>query len=115
MSPSDCRQERSLVQTVTRGPRAFLSREEAQCFIKESVPCHSPLPAPGPEPPAPHPTFWLPPCRCGLLNCEAVLELLTRRLDGTSECVQMVRPCPWGVRTGAGGRAGVAGHLLTGV
>ncbi|XP_032175312.1 AP-4 complex accessory subunit tepsin isoform X1 [Mustela erminea] len=61
VSPSDCRQERSLVQTVTRGPRAFLSREEAQCFIKE----------------------------CGLLNCEAVLELLTRRLDGTSECVQM--------------------------
>ncbi|XP_058559925.1 AP-4 complex accessory subunit tepsin [Neofelis nebulosa] len=58
---SDCQQEQSLVQTVTRGPRAFLSREEAQCFIKE----------------------------CGLLNCEAVLELLTRRLDGTSECVQM--------------------------
>ncbi|XP_046950065.1 AP-4 complex accessory subunit tepsin isoform X2 [Lynx rufus] len=58
---SDCQQEQSLVQTVTRGPRAFLSREEAQCFIKE----------------------------CGLLNCEAVLELLTRRLDGTGECVQM--------------------------
>uniref|UniRef100_A0A8C8XZ37 AP-4 complex accessory subunit Tepsin n=1 Tax=Panthera leo TaxID=9689 RepID=A0A8C8XZ37_PANLE len=58
---SDCQQEQSLVQTVTRGPRAFLSREEAQCFIKE----------------------------CGLLNCEAVLELLTRRLDGTSERVQM--------------------------
>ncbi|XP_022379275.1 AP-4 complex accessory subunit tepsin isoform X4 [Enhydra lutris kenyoni] len=58
---SDCRQEQSLVQTVTHGPRAFLSREEAQCFIKE----------------------------CGLLNCEAVLELLTRRLDGPSECVQM--------------------------
>ncbi|XP_022379274.1 AP-4 complex accessory subunit tepsin isoform X3 [Enhydra lutris kenyoni] len=59
---SDCRQEQSLVQTVTHGPRAFLSREEAQCFIKE----------------------------CGLLNCEAVLELLTRRLDGPSECVQMI-------------------------
>ncbi|XP_035969104.2 AP-4 complex accessory subunit tepsin isoform X2 [Halichoerus grypus] len=58
---SDCQQEQSLVQTVTRGPRAFLSREEAQCFIKE----------------------------CGLLNCEAVLELLTRRLAGPSECVQM--------------------------
>ncbi|XP_064439309.1 AP-4 complex accessory subunit tepsin isoform X1 [Mirounga angustirostris] len=58
---SDCQQEQSLVQTVTRGPRAFLSREEAQCFIKE----------------------------CGLLNCEAVLELLTRHLDGPSECVQM--------------------------
>nr|XP_035969106.1 AP-4 complex accessory subunit tepsin isoform X4 [Halichoerus grypus] len=59
---SDCQQEQSLVQTVTRGPRAFLSREEAQCFIKE----------------------------CGLLNCEAVLELLTRRLAGPSECVQMI-------------------------
>ncbi|XP_047563905.1 AP-4 complex accessory subunit tepsin isoform X2 [Lutra lutra] len=59
---SDCRQEQTLVQTVTHGPRAFLSQEEAQCFIKE----------------------------CGLLNCEAVLELLTRRLDGTSECVQMI-------------------------
>ncbi|XP_044777596.1 AP-4 complex accessory subunit tepsin isoform X4 [Neomonachus schauinslandi] len=58
---SDCQQEQSLVQTVTRGPRAFLSREEAQCFIKE----------------------------CGLLNCEAVLELLTRHLDGPGECVQM--------------------------
>ncbi|XP_029783937.1 AP-4 complex accessory subunit tepsin isoform X2 [Suricata suricatta] len=58
---SDCQQEQSLVQMVTRGPRAFLSREEAQCFIKE----------------------------CGLLNCEVVLELLTRCLAGTSECVQM--------------------------
>ncbi|XP_026339701.2 AP-4 complex accessory subunit tepsin isoform X3 [Ursus arctos] len=61
MTLSDCQQEQSLVQTVTRGPRAFLSREEAQCFIKE----------------------------CGLLNCEAVLELLTRHLDGPSECMQM--------------------------
>ncbi|XP_040495980.1 AP-4 complex accessory subunit tepsin isoform X1 [Ursus maritimus] len=61
MTLSDCQQEQSLVQTVTRGPRAFLSREEAQCFIKQ----------------------------CGLLNCEAVLELLTRHLDGPSECMQM--------------------------
>ncbi|KAL2764540.1 AP-4 complex accessory subunit tepsin isoform 2, partial [Daubentonia madagascariensis] len=58
---SDCQQELSLVRTVTQGPRAFLSREEAQHFIKE----------------------------CGLLNCEAVLELLIRHLDGTSECIQM--------------------------
>ncbi|XP_077612548.1 AP-4 complex accessory subunit tepsin [Crocuta crocuta] len=35
MTLSDCQQEQSLVQTVTRGPRPFLSREEAQCFIKE--------------------------------------------------------------------------------
>lgn len=31
-----------------------------------------------------------------MLNCEAVLELLTRHLDGPSECTQMVRPGPWG-------------------
>ncbi|XP_045693475.1 AP-4 complex accessory subunit tepsin isoform X2 [Phyllostomus hastatus] len=58
---SDCQQELRLVQAVTQGPRDFLSQEEAQCFVKE----------------------------CGLLNCEAVLELLTRRLAGTSEHVQM--------------------------
>ncbi|KAF6097608.1 TEPSIN adaptor related protein complex 4 accessory protein [Phyllostomus discolor] len=58
---SDCQQELRLVQTVTQGPRDFLSQEEAQHFVKE----------------------------CGLLNCEAVLELLTRRLAGTSEHVQM--------------------------
>ncbi|XP_041582392.1 AP-4 complex accessory subunit tepsin isoform X2 [Vulpes lagopus] len=61
VSLSDCQQEQNLVQTVTCGPHAFLSREEAQRFIKE----------------------------CGLLNCEAVLELLTRHLDGPSECAQM--------------------------
>ncbi|XP_014719554.2 AP-4 complex accessory subunit tepsin isoform X2 [Equus asinus] len=61
MTLSDCQQELSLVQTVTRGSRAFLSREETQHFVKE----------------------------CGLLNCEAVLELLICHLGGTSECVQM--------------------------
>lgn len=29
--------------------------------------------------------------RCGLLNCEVVLELLLQQLVGTSECEQMVR------------------------
>lgn len=29
-------------------------------------------------------------CRCGLLNCEAVLQLLTCHLRGTSECMQLV-------------------------
>ncbi|XP_053767752.1 AP-4 complex accessory subunit tepsin [Desmodus rotundus] len=61
MTLSDCQQELRLVQMVTQGPRAFLSQEEAQRFLKE----------------------------CGLLNCEAVLELLTRCLAGTSELVQM--------------------------
>nr|XP_008011416.1 AP-4 complex accessory subunit tepsin isoform X2 [Chlorocebus sabaeus] len=62
---SDCQQELNLVRTVTRGPRAFLSREEAQHFIKA----------------------------CGLLNCEAVLQLLTCHLRGTSECTQLRALC----------------------
>ncbi|XP_075418456.1 AP-4 complex accessory subunit tepsin isoform X2 [Tenrec ecaudatus] len=62
---SDCQQETSLVGALVRGPRAFLNREEAQHFLKE----------------------------CGRLNCEAVLELLTRHLDGTPECEQMRTLC----------------------
>ncbi|XP_067571161.1 AP-4 complex accessory subunit tepsin isoform X7 [Pseudorca crassidens] len=58
---SDCQQELNLVRAVTRGPHCFLSREEVQHFVKE----------------------------CGLLNCEAVLELLIRHLGATSERVQM--------------------------
>ncbi|XP_017652497.1 AP-4 complex accessory subunit tepsin isoform X2 [Nannospalax galili] len=65
MAPSDCQQELGLVKTVTQGPRAFLSREETQHFIKE----------------------------CGLLNCEVVLELLLRQLVGTSEHEQMRALC----------------------
>ncbi|XP_039332334.1 AP-4 complex accessory subunit tepsin isoform X2 [Saimiri boliviensis] len=61
MALSDCQQELGLVRTVTRGPRAFLSRDEAQHFIRA----------------------------CGLLNCEAVLQLLTCHLRGTSECTQL--------------------------
>ncbi|XP_057572725.1 AP-4 complex accessory subunit tepsin isoform X3 [Hippopotamus amphibius kiboko] len=59
---SDCQQELSLVRAVTWGPHAFLSREEVQHFVKE----------------------------CGLLNCEAVLELLLHHLGATSERVQMI-------------------------
>ncbi|XP_077829364.1 AP-4 complex accessory subunit tepsin isoform X6 [Macaca mulatta] len=62
---SDCQQELSLVRTVTRGPCAFLSCEEAQHFLKA----------------------------CGLLNCEAVLQLLTCHLRGTSECTQLRALC----------------------
>nr|BAT46535.1 ENTH domain containing 2 [Tokudaia muenninki] len=65
MPPNDCQQELTLVRTVTRGPRVFLSREETQHFIKE----------------------------CSLLNCEAVLELLLHQLVGTSECEQMRALC----------------------
>uniref|UniRef100_A0A674HKG4 TEPSIN adaptor related protein complex 4 accessory protein n=1 Tax=Taeniopygia guttata TaxID=59729 RepID=A0A674HKG4_TAEGU len=52
-SPGDCRRELSLVSGLTRGARVFLTREEAQHFLKE----------------------------CGLLNCEVVLELLGRALS----------------------------------
>uniref|UniRef100_A0A8D0F605 TEPSIN adaptor related protein complex 4 accessory protein n=1 Tax=Strix occidentalis caurina TaxID=311401 RepID=A0A8D0F605_STROC len=48
-SLGDCVREVSLVSVLTRGARVFLTREEAQHFVKE----------------------------CGLLNCEVVLELLT--------------------------------------
>uniref|UniRef100_A0A8C5KYJ2 AP-4 complex accessory subunit Tepsin n=1 Tax=Jaculus jaculus TaxID=51337 RepID=A0A8C5KYJ2_JACJA len=65
VTPSDCQQELNLVMSVTQGPRAFLSREETQHFVKE----------------------------CGLLNCEAVLELLLRQLGTTSECEQMRALC----------------------
>ncbi|XP_054987724.1 AP-4 complex accessory subunit tepsin isoform X2 [Sorex araneus] len=57
----DCQPELGLVCAVTRGPRAFLSREETRCFLKE----------------------------CGRLNCEVVLQLLLSRLDGPEECAQM--------------------------
>ncbi|XP_073900998.1 AP-4 complex accessory subunit tepsin isoform X2 [Castor canadensis] len=65
MAPSDYQQELSLVRAVAQGPRAFLSREETQHFIKE----------------------------CGLLNCESVLELLLRQLGQTSEREQMRTLC----------------------
>ncbi|XP_055971750.1 AP-4 complex accessory subunit tepsin [Sorex fumeus] len=57
----DCQPELGLVCAVTRGPRAFLNREETRCFLKE----------------------------CGRLNCEVVLQLLLSRLDGPDECAQM--------------------------
>ncbi|XP_074967637.1 AP-4 complex accessory subunit tepsin [Phalacrocorax aristotelis] len=57
----DCVREVSLVSALTRGARVFLTREEAQHFIKE----------------------------CGLLNCEVVLELLSRALEDPSDSVRM--------------------------
>ncbi|NXM03778.1 AP4AT protein, partial [Tyrannus savana] len=73
-SPGDCRREVSLVSGLTRGARVFLTREEAQHFLKE----------------------------CGLLNCEVVLELLGRALEDPSDSVRMVSTgCPsqggWGL------------------
>ncbi|XP_069887718.1 AP-4 complex accessory subunit tepsin isoform X1 [Dipodomys merriami] len=65
VAPSDCQQELSLVRAVAQGPRAFLSREETQHFLRE----------------------------CGLLNCEAVLELLLCQLGQASEGEQMRSLC----------------------
>ncbi|XP_039571738.1 AP-4 complex accessory subunit tepsin isoform X3 [Passer montanus] len=64
-SPGDCRRELSLVSALTRGARVFLTREEAQHFLKE----------------------------CGLLNCEVVLELLGRALEDPSDSVRMRSMC----------------------
>ncbi|KAM6317332.1 AP-4 complex accessory subunit tepsin [Podargus strigoides] len=60
-SPGDCVREVSLVSALTRGARVFLTREEAQHFVKE----------------------------CGLLNCEVVLELLSRALEDPGDSVRM--------------------------
>ncbi|NXT61377.1 AP4AT protein, partial [Chaetops frenatus] len=64
-SPGDCRRELSLVSALMRGARVFLTREEAQHFLKE----------------------------CGLLNCEVVLELLGRALEDPSDSVRMRSMC----------------------
>ncbi|XP_074870628.1 AP-4 complex accessory subunit tepsin isoform X2 [Carettochelys insculpta] len=61
----DCLRELSLVSMLTRGSKVFLTREETQHFIKE----------------------------CGLLNCEVVLELLSRTLRDPSELICMRSMC----------------------
>ncbi|XP_068769886.1 AP-4 complex accessory subunit tepsin isoform X2 [Struthio camelus] len=64
-SLGDCLREVSLVTALTRGARVFLTRDEVQHFVKE----------------------------CGLLNCEVVLELLSRALEDPSESVRMRSMC----------------------
>ncbi|KAM6403308.1 AP-4 complex accessory subunit tepsin [Rhynochetos jubatus] len=64
-SLSDCVREVSLVSALTRSARVFLTREEAQHFVKE----------------------------CGLLNCEVVLELLSRALEDPSDSIRMRSMC----------------------
>ncbi|NXT59022.1 AP4AT protein, partial [Pluvianellus socialis] len=64
-SLGDCVREVSLVSALTCGARVFLTREEAQHFVKE----------------------------CGLLNCEVVLELLSRALEDPSDSVRMRSMC----------------------
>ncbi|NXN06695.1 AP4AT protein, partial [Indicator maculatus] len=64
-SLGDCVREVNLVSALTHGARVFLTREEAQHFVKE----------------------------CGLLNCEVVLELLSRALEDPTDSVRMRSMC----------------------
>ncbi|KAG5262933.1 hypothetical protein AALO_G00280610 [Alosa alosa] len=61
----DCGQEMALITGLTEGSKVFLSREESQHFIKE----------------------------CSTLNCEVVVELLSRRLKESTQTVQMRAMC----------------------
>ncbi|XP_023676128.2 AP-4 complex accessory subunit Tepsin isoform X2 [Paramormyrops kingsleyae] len=65
MHPGDCGQEVALINSLTEGSKAFLSREESQHFIKE----------------------------CAILNCEVVLQLLCQRLPEPIHLVQMRALC----------------------
>lgn len=65
MQLGDCGQEMALINSLTRGSKVFLSREESQHFIKE----------------------------CSTLNCEVVVELLSRKLQDHGQTVQMRALC----------------------
>uniref|UniRef100_A0A673LJM7 AP-4 complex accessory subunit tepsin-like n=1 Tax=Sinocyclocheilus rhinocerous TaxID=307959 RepID=A0A673LJM7_9TELE len=61
----DCGQETALINRLTSGSKVFLSREESQHFIKE----------------------------CSTLNCEVVVELLSRKLQDHTQILQMRAVC----------------------
>ncbi|KAM3592190.1 uncharacterized protein V6R79_014277 [Siganus canaliculatus] len=61
----DCGQEVALINRLTEGSKAFLSRDESQHFIKE----------------------------CSILNCEVVLELLSSKLQNSSDTIKMRALC----------------------
>ncbi|KAF7657505.1 hypothetical protein LDENG_00026310 [Lucifuga dentata] len=61
----DCGQEVALISRLTEGSKVFLSREESLHFIKE----------------------------CSILNCEVVVELLSRKLQEPSNTVNMRALC----------------------
>ncbi|KAG9332158.1 hypothetical protein JZ751_015734 [Albula glossodonta] len=65
MHLGDCCQESMLISSLTEGSKVFLSREETQHLLKE----------------------------CGRLNCEAVVELLCRKLQDPTHNVQMRALC----------------------
>ncbi|XP_016122719.1 AP-4 complex accessory subunit tepsin isoform X1 [Sinocyclocheilus grahami] len=60
-----CGQETALINRLSSGSKVFLSREESQHFIKE----------------------------CSTLNCEVVVELLSRKLQDHTQIVQMRALC----------------------
>ncbi|XP_051530101.1 AP-4 complex accessory subunit Tepsin-like isoform X2 [Myxocyprinus asiaticus] len=62
MQLGDCGQEMLLINSLTSGSKVFLSREESQHFIKE----------------------------CSTLNCEVVVELLSRKLQDHTHIIQML-------------------------
>ncbi|XP_062859065.1 AP-4 complex accessory subunit Tepsin [Trichomycterus rosablanca] len=65
MQLGDCGQEMTLINSLTAGSKIFLSKDESQHFIKE----------------------------CSTLNCEVVVELLSRKLKDPTQTVQMRSLC----------------------
>ncbi|KAJ3607873.1 hypothetical protein NHX12_024924 [Muraenolepis orangiensis] len=65
MQLGDCGQEMALISRLTDGSKVFLTTEESQFFIKE----------------------------CSTLNCEVVVELLSRQLQEPLHTVQMRALC----------------------
>ncbi|XP_051968533.1 AP-4 complex accessory subunit Tepsin-like isoform X1 [Xyrauchen texanus] len=65
MQLGDCGQEMALINSLTSGSKVFLTREESQHFIKE----------------------------CSTLNCEVVVELLSRKLQDHTHLIQMRALC----------------------
>ncbi|XP_033896415.3 AP-4 complex accessory subunit Tepsin isoform X3 [Acipenser ruthenus] len=61
MHLGDCAQEMMLINTMSQGSKVFLSRDETQHFIKE----------------------------CAILNCEVVVELLSKKLQDPAGTVSM--------------------------
>ncbi|KAK6478231.1 AP-4 complex accessory subunit Tepsin-like isoform X1 [Huso huso] len=61
MQLGDCAQEMMLISTLSQGSKVFLSRDETQHFIKE----------------------------CAILNCEVVVQLLSKKLQDPAETVSM--------------------------
>uniref|UniRef100_H3C422 TEPSIN adaptor related protein complex 4 accessory protein n=1 Tax=Tetraodon nigroviridis TaxID=99883 RepID=H3C422_TETNG len=57
----DCGQEVALISRLTEGSKVFLTRQESQHFVK----------------------------KCSILNCEVVLELLSGKLQNSSDTVKM--------------------------